>query len=94
MVQTESTSKSETTSEKQAIKYLMGLETADEEEGTTAEIAEEVEKKQEEEISYTSESMKQAQKYLRVHRIFEFFQFIIAHMLSALPGKFVDWLLQ
>lgn len=72
----------------------MGLEVADEEEGETVEMQqiEEVKKKKRE-FSGTTESMKQAQKYLRVHRIFEFFQFTISHMLSALPGKYVDYLL-
>lgn len=34
----------------------------------------------------TSETMRQAQKYLRTHKIFEFYQFLIAHLLSAVPG--------
>lgn len=34
-----------------------------------------------------TEAMRQAQKYLRTHKIFEFFQFLIAHLLSKLPGN-------
>lgn len=39
----------------------------------------------------TTEAMRQAQRYLRSHKIFEFFQFLIAHLLSVLPGK--RWIL-
>lgn len=34
----------------------------------------------------TSEAMKHAQRYLRMHKIFELFQFLTAHLLSAVPG--------
>lgn len=39
-----------------------------------------------EEPPKTTEAMRQAQRYLRVHKIFELFQFLIAHLLSVLPG--------
>lgn len=73
------------------LQYLMGIigVQAQEEEASVQEWeppkqAEEVE----EQLPQTTEAMKQAQKYLRTHKIFELFQFLIAHLLSAIPGKF------
>ncbi|XP_019763329.1 uncharacterized protein LOC109539786 [Dendroctonus ponderosae] len=62
--------------------YLLGLDTAAEEEPEPA-----VESKPtecEDDFKYSSsKSVRDAQRYLRTHRIFECFQFIVAHLLSA-----------
>lgn len=65
----------------------MGM-TPHEEEASVEEMESLKLQKEVEEVPQTSESMKQAQKYLRTHKIFELFQFLIAHLLSVLPGKF------
>lgn len=76
--------------EKRKLEYLMGLTTVDE--YPTAERKQDLQ-----EIIYeepiedlptgVSIAMREAQKYLRIHRIFEFYQFLITHLLSASPGK-------
>lgn len=87
-----STTTSGETSDKR-LQYLMGIaETSHEEEEEGAEEGPKVhpipfEVSVEESLAGVSESMKQAQKYLKSHRIFEFFQFITAHMLSKLPSN-------
>lgn len=91
-VQTESAPESEKVSSKHALKYLMGLKETDEFENEGIEVKVDiVEEKEVQKLTGATESMRQAQKYLQVHRIFECFQFIIAHMLSALPGKQRDF---
>ncbi|KAF2897527.1 hypothetical protein ILUMI_08649 [Ignelater luminosus] len=81
--------------QKKRLNYLMGLPVADEEEGIRSEHQRLLPESQEEqEITTGSEAMKQAQKYLRVHKIFEFFQFIIAHLLSALPENPIQFIIE
>lgn len=41
----------------------------------------------------TSKPVREAQRYLRVHRIFECFQFIVAHMLSAKAENPIEFML-
>lgn len=36
-------------------------------------------------------AMRVAQRYLRIHRIFELLQFLTAHLLSARPGINLQW---
>lgn len=75
--------------ETQKLQYLMGLEQTDEYQPCDIKKdLEEIiyEEAEPEPISSASIAMKQAQKYLRVHKIFEFFQFLITHLLSATPG--------
>lgn len=47
----------------------------------------------EESCTEVTEAMRQARKYLRTHKIFEFFQFLIAHLLSKVPGKLKQYFL-
>lgn len=99
MSQTElsSTSTASRTSQKsfgqqKRLEYLLGITTEGEgeeqEEAVKNKLDEIVYEEQgtEEELTGTTEAMKQAQKYLKSHKIFEFFQFLIANMLSNLPG--------
>ncbi|KAK5642289.1 hypothetical protein RI129_008456 [Pyrocoelia pectoralis] len=75
----------------QRLNYLMGLE-ADEEYQESKE--EEVEVQTEREVPLgKSVLMRRAQKYLREHKIFEFFQYIIAHLLSALPDNPIEFII-
>ncbi|XP_022911373.1 uncharacterized protein [Onthophagus taurus] len=48
---------------------------------------------QKEKPQCVSLAMVVAQKYLRLHRIFELYQFLIAHLLSALPENPIQFLL-
>lgn len=95
--QTELSSSMSTASQKsfgqrKRLEYLMGIIAEGEEAGEQAEkqtlddIIYEEEEKGVEEQTGTTAAMKQAQKYLKSHKIFEFFQFLIANMLSNLPG--------
>lgn len=85
------TTKSSTSSTKKALNYLIGISPASEDqEEEQQESPEEVERvliDERDDICGETEAMKQAQRYLRVHRIFEFYQFLVAHLLSALPGN-------
>lgn len=47
----------------------------------------------EEPLTGMSDSMRQAQQYLRTHRIFEFFQFLIVHLLSKVPENPIEYLM-
>lgn len=70
--------------------YLMRLLPSGEYyEATEAESYREEEKEEEEEIEENGKTvaMRNAQRYLRVHKIFELFQFMTSHLLSACPGK-------
>lgn len=81
--------------EKKKLEYLMGLNTVDEFQTMplTPDLEEIVyEEHDEDELNAATESMKQAQKYLRIHRIFEFYQFLITHLLSATPGIWIFFL--
>lgn len=74
--------------QKSRIKYLMGLGADGEEEACTADLDIAVlQPALEHTEAPMSDAMKRAAKYLRVHKIFEFYQFIIAHLLGAMPGK-------
>lgn len=86
--------------EKKRLEYLMGLTTIDEYATPTYRL-----KTNLDEIIYeeahvddigigVTESMREAQKYLRCHRIFEFYQYLITHLLSATPGTFRDCLVR
>ncbi|GJQ67964.1 hypothetical protein Trydic_g16720 [Trypoxylus dichotomus] len=89
---------------KKELNYLMGLSTECEEkegreeegEGGSQRSAEDMDNvyvDEKEEISGETEAMRQAQRYLRVHRIFEFYQFLVAHLLSAAPENPINFLL-
>lgn len=86
--QTETTEEISAESAKKRLQYLMGLSTEGEaEEGTRmVDHIEQVAIEDAEELTGETEAMKQAQRYLRIHRIFEFYQFLVAHLLSAAPG--------
>lgn len=73
------------------LQYLMGLE-----EQATEEFApEEHVYGPREDFEYsTSVCMRKAQKYLRAHRIFDFFQFIIAQLLSSTPDNPIQFILE
>lgn len=48
----------------------------------------------EEDFKYSdNKAVREAQRYLRVHRIFECFQFIVAHLLSAKAENPVEFIL-
>lgn len=92
-----SSATSDTSIQQEKVRYLMGLE---------AETWEEEAYPQKEEMvrhMFTAESdkfifaqtstMRSAQQYLRSHRIFDFFQFLIAHILSAAPEDPVTFIL-
>ncbi|EFA00374.1 uncharacterized protein LOC103312206 [Tribolium castaneum] len=92
------TSESETISAKSpSLEYLMGLAIDDGEfeemkkpvlgklESIAGETEEEVDSKM-------TEAMKRARKYLRQHKIFQFFRFLIAHMLSEVPENPIQFL--
>ncbi|KAG5895793.1 hypothetical protein JTB14_029209 [Gonioctena quinquepunctata] len=80
--------------QKLQLEYLMGLETLDVEE-ETGDIQKEEKEKEEELFNYsTSAPMRNAQKYLRVHRIFDFFQFITAHLLGACPDNPISFIIE
>ncbi|XP_028143583.1 uncharacterized protein LOC114337369 [Diabrotica virgifera virgifera] len=96
---TKSTSTSETVTEAETIgerlklEYLMGLHQDEEEEY----LEMEPEPKEDKELSFiysSSIAMKKAQHYLRVHRIFDFIRFIIAHLLGSAPENPVSFILE
>lgn len=71
------------------LQYLMKLMPFDEyEEEAVSEPSEEISVEEVVEENGKTEAMRQAQKYLRVHKIFEFFQFLTSHLLSAAPGSY------
>ncbi|KAK4876674.1 hypothetical protein RN001_009180 [Aquatica leii] len=69
--------------------FLMGLEAEKEVEAETEaeEYEETIDLSSKTDTKGASKKMKKAQKYLRIHRIFDLFQFITAHLLSALPDN-------
>ncbi|XP_072377478.1 uncharacterized protein [Diabrotica undecimpunctata] len=94
-----STSTSETITEAEIVgerlklEYLMGLHQDEEEEYFETEL----EPKGEKELSFiysSSTAMKKAQHYLRVHRIFDFIRFIIAHLLGSAPENPISFILE
>ncbi|KAF7272082.1 hypothetical protein GWI33_015101 [Rhynchophorus ferrugineus] len=94
LTQTESTTNLKVLgSSKKYLDYLLGLQ-----EGAEEDVGVIKEKKSEpeiEEFKYsTSKSICEAQKYLRNHRIFEFFQFIIAHLLSSGSDNPIEFILK
>nr|CAH7756881.1 unnamed protein product [Callosobruchus chinensis] len=91
-----STVKSDLSGQKIQLEYLMGLQAGGEEYfGTEVEKREDEEQEETADFIYsTSVSMKNAQKYLRVHRIFDFFQFIIAHLVQATPEDPITFILE
>ncbi|XP_025831995.1 uncharacterized protein LOC108740725 isoform X2 [Agrilus planipennis] len=97
---TSSASTVEIEQKKKKLEYFMGI-TATMDEAEEEKAEEEVSKyvqfeevPSEEIFTGDTESMRQAQKYLRVHRIFEFFQFLIAHLLSAIPDNPIEFLIE
>lgn len=66
------------------VQYLRALKTEETEEESKTEFWDEERKPI---LAYKSEAMKSAEKYLESHRIFEFFQFLIAHIAAARSGK-------
>lgn len=75
---------------KKKLEYLMGIESVDE--GVVFETKPDLEEiiyeePSDEDYTGTTEAMRQAQKYLRTHKIFQFYQFLITHLLSACPGR-------
>ena len=68
----------------------MGLRQADEEEEGSEETLKLAQPLIDlrENLTGSTEAMRRAQRYLRVHQVFQLFQFLIAHLLSALSGKF------
>ncbi|KAJ8945972.1 hypothetical protein NQ314_009004 [Rhamnusium bicolor] len=83
--------KSDMSVQKQKLEYLLGIETEAEEEYLGQ--IEPLEEAEDQFIYSASVSMKTAQRYLRTHRIFDFFQFIIAHLLSASPENPINFIL-
>ncbi|KAF5294944.1 hypothetical protein FQR65_LT10657 [Abscondita terminalis] len=79
-------------SEDQRLYYLMGLQEGEEAVEYEEEEVKKFELESGEEPTMLSKKMTKAQKYLRVHRIFEFFQFIAAHLLSALPDNPIEFI--
>lgn len=80
---------------KKKLEYLLGIECGDEDEATlpTRPDLEQIvyEEPADEDYTGTTEAMRQAQKYLRTHKIFQFYQFLITHLLSACPGEWNTW---
>ncbi|CAG9862349.1 unnamed protein product [Phyllotreta striolata] len=73
------------------LQYLLGLEQEIEEIPTPKE---EVPLEKDDFVFSSSACMRRAQMYLRVHRIFDFFQFIIAHLLSKAPENPIEFILE
>ncbi|CAH1367615.1 unnamed protein product [Tenebrio molitor] len=80
-----------------SLQYLMGLAEATEEyepgeppEEQPESIEGEVESVADERMT---QAMRMARRYFRQHKIFEFFQFLIAHMLSELPDNPIQFLI-
>ncbi|CAH0548043.1 unnamed protein product [Brassicogethes aeneus] len=90
--QTESLSGSTIQTERKRLEYLMGLDTAGEE--VPKVVVELPEESEQDLITGRTEMMRKAQRYLRTHRIFEFFQFMITLMLSERPDDPIHFLLQ
>lgn len=89
--ETESLS-SATSGNKRQLEYLMGLTTVEEEQIDVVEVKQDVPQA---EFKYsTSASMMKAQKYLRHHRIFDFFQFIITHLLGKQPENPIEFIIK
>lgn len=88
--QTESTSRTDSRggSARKRLRYLMGIPSDGEHEGEGQDSRNEIEEivVDEEPLSGETAAMKHAQRYLRIHRIFEFYQYLVAHLLSAIPG--------
>ncbi|KAL1509856.1 hypothetical protein ABEB36_004531 [Hypothenemus hampei] len=80
---------------KKHLDYLLGLETSAEEMFQKPGISEDIQREEPDDgFKYSmSKSVKEAQSYLREHRIFECFQFIVAHLLSANPENPIDFIL-
>ncbi|XP_023020398.1 uncharacterized protein isoform X2 [Leptinotarsa decemlineata] len=91
--ETASTLTTNVSEQRMHLEYLMGLQTFEEEEETLDAKVEE--KPDKDDFVYSkSAPMRNAQKYLRVHRIFDFFQFIIAHLLAKCPENPIDFILE
>nr|XP_022911315.1 uncharacterized protein LOC111422337 [Onthophagus taurus] len=78
--------------EKRQMEYLLKIQEIGGGEEKQVYIEREV-KKEEKEDKTESEAMRMAQKYLRIHRIFEFYQFLIAHLLGNMPENPIAFLL-
>lgn len=82
--------------EKMCIEYLLGLEKLQGEvEALTDEfvVHEESSKADDFKLS-SSKRMQEAQLYLLQHKIFDFFQFIVAHLLSASPDNPITFIME
>ncbi|KAB0796207.1 hypothetical protein PPYR_10268 [Photinus pyralis] len=84
------------------LNYLMGLdaEAIEEEQQEAYRVQKEGVRRTVTEVAMEQEApvgksvlMRRAQRYLREHKIFEFFQFIVAHLLSALPENPVEFII-
>ncbi|KAJ8923146.1 hypothetical protein NQ315_001700 [Exocentrus adspersus] len=90
---------SSVSTQQQKLRYLMGLEQekVEEEESYPLEqdlVREMLMKQSEDNFLFSDKtSTKAAQSYLRTHRIFDFFQFIITHLLSAAPENPITFIL-
>ncbi|CAG9772647.1 unnamed protein product [Ceutorhynchus assimilis] len=78
---------------KKTLDYLLGLETEAEEEPKPFSKVKPFEEEEDTFKYSSSKSVREAQSYLRSHRIFECFQFIIAHLLSANPENPIEFIL-
>ncbi|RZC43197.1 uncharacterized protein BDFB_007505 [Asbolus verrucosus] len=96
---TETSSTVDLTSQKLSLQYLMGIaEEGEEEYGEkghpfAVEIPEIEGEIEDEALKRMTPAMRKARKYLTQHRIFEFFRFIIAHMLSELPENPIQFII-
>ncbi|CAH1116002.1 unnamed protein product [Phaedon cochleariae] len=86
------TAHSDISGQKLQLHYLMGLQHQAIEEHT--EESPYQSRDQPDFVYSNSIPMQQAQRYLRVHRIFDFFQFITAHLLGSLPANPVEFIIE
>ncbi|XP_019878476.2 uncharacterized protein LOC109606350 isoform X2 [Aethina tumida] len=75
------------------LEYLLGIETPLAEEHAPF-IAPEIQEEMSIYIKDGAEGMRLAQRYLRTHKIFQFFKFLISLLLSEMPENPIDFLLQ
>lgn len=74
--------------QKEELQYLIGVVPESEEGDTYQDESKSLSEEEQKNVAKTgtTQAMRQAQSYLGKHKIFEFFQFLTAHLLSETPG--------
>ncbi|XP_030767176.1 uncharacterized protein LOC115890951 [Sitophilus oryzae] len=95
LTQTDSSLTDKLHGSKKQLDYLLGIDSAAEEELSVKSEYKIGEAESVDAFKYsTSKSIRESQQYLRSHRIFEFFQFIVAHLLSAKADNPIEFILK